>query len=242
MIRSRRYFAILATLLTLSVGRSATATEKVCVLNFERPEHGITKVLSTVFSRAPDTEVRNLATPNDLLDCIRGGSEEIVVVAHALQDPNNPGDNSPVNLAYFREAEPGEVTNPEPSQTAYVMRTFLPRAMQRIRAELQAQTQAGRLQLKKLRWMSCMPQKVFATYREFGLAMQENSIAVDFAPKNELMSLVYGEDMVSPDLEWLTKGIDCSRLQAWRTERNNNCREDWWPGCNRKTARICFPQ
>lgn len=212
---------------------AANPTQRICVLNFERPEHGVTKVLSMVFSRYPETEIRNLATPKDLYECVRGGSEEIMIIAHALQ--SEEGTQSDLaNLGYFRPADS--------NSNQYVVRPFLPRAMQRIREELRDQSRQGRLRLKRIRWMSCLPTAVFARYSDLKSAVEENSIEVDFAPKNEFLSLVSGQELVSLDLAWLTKSIDCFRLNEWQTERNSYCRADWWPGCDRRTAHACFPR
>src|SRR4051812_13611649 len=92
----------------IAEGIAGPTTRKLCVLNYERKEHGITPLLNKIFGHAPDTEIRHMALPTDLLECIQGGSEEILFIAHELLAPGTEKTDLPSDLGYFRIADEKE--------------------------------------------------------------------------------------------------------------------------------------
>jgi hypothetical protein len=74
------------------------APETVCVLNYERKIHPMTHELEKIFANDPKAKLTSEAVPIDLLKCLQDGAEEVIIFAHALEDPS---DANNVRLGYF---------------------------------------------------------------------------------------------------------------------------------------------
>jgi hypothetical protein len=85
---------------------SALAHGSVCVLSFERSEHFTTKVISKTFKKKSNHKIVTLAKPIDIVKCVQEGYSEIVIVAHAIYNPNKK--NTEAKLGYYRTLRPIE--------------------------------------------------------------------------------------------------------------------------------------
>lgn len=97
----------LCILFCFAIEHTAGAVErdrKVCVLNFERPEHPMSGLANKLFRLVPGVTLYQMAVPTDFLKCIADRSDEIVIMGHALEEPAKEPDKPPrISLAYFRD-------------------------------------------------------------------------------------------------------------------------------------------
>jgi hypothetical protein len=99
-------FFLFVTILSFSFSVfGAESGSKVCVINFERPESGVTKIVENALLGHDGVTIYSLATPMDFLNCIKNDSTEIVIIGHAIITPDNQDGKKPVNLGYFRNLE-----------------------------------------------------------------------------------------------------------------------------------------
>jgi hypothetical protein len=210
-----RIVALAGAILT---GSLANAAPRVCVLVYERAEHPFSVETKKVFSGDQNSDVTLEALPSNLMDCMLGDYEEIVLVAHAIEDPSNP---RLVSLGYFKPLTQDEIqkgiqdgelipgSKPEGwelGQPLYELDEFLPEIFRAIHAALIAKKKSGvNIPLKRIRWMSCLPDRVFAAYPELQEILDEFQIGIDVAPKQVLMSALMGEDVTGYDRLWLAE-------------------------------------
>lgn len=129
-----------------------------------------------------------------------------------------------------------------PGKEAFLTKPLLPKVMEVAREELNRQAKTlGSVSLKRFRLMSCLPQLVLNQYDQLRALLKVNSIQLDIAPSNPVASWLDGQPVTTPDIEWLAKSVDRWALKSWSTDQNPFCREDYWPGCDRRTARFCLP-
>lgn len=76
------------------------ATEDICVLNYERRVHPISKIMNEIFTGIPNIVLKNEAIPLDFLDCIKEGFSEIIIIAHSFQIDKQ---GKKFRLGYYRE-------------------------------------------------------------------------------------------------------------------------------------------
>lgn len=88
----------LVLLITFSFSSFAS---KVCALNFERPKHYTSKMVSKTFDANPSTKVVLLAKPVDILKCVQEGYSEIIIIAHSLYNPETPDKDA--KFGYYAE-------------------------------------------------------------------------------------------------------------------------------------------
>lgn len=86
---------------------SSISFSKVCILNFERPNHYNTIVINEVFKNNPNTKVIHLAKPIDILTCVKEGFNEIIIAAHGAYNPDTPEKKA--KLVYYREVRESEL-------------------------------------------------------------------------------------------------------------------------------------
>lgn len=91
----------LLTALLFTVATSVVQAA-VCVLNYERIKSPVTKAVEKAFKGAAGVTVKSMALPLDLQECIKAGSTEIVIIAHALETKESEKNKSPVPIAYFK--------------------------------------------------------------------------------------------------------------------------------------------
>jgi hypothetical protein len=104
-------------------------------------------------------------------------------------------------------AEKYDYENYPDSQPYYVIRPFLSNIMALARSELSHQAQSGTLTLKTIRLMSCLPEQVLAEYDDLRALIRENQIRLDIAPKNEVLSLLEGMTVTTPNEDWLRASL-----------------------------------
>jgi hypothetical protein len=73
---------------------------KVCILNFERPNHFTTEVIRSVMERNNEHKVIITAKPIDIISCVKEGFEELILIAHAIYNPEKPDYNA--KFGYYR--------------------------------------------------------------------------------------------------------------------------------------------
>lgn len=93
----------LVLLITFSFSSFAS---KVCALNFERPKHYTSKMVSKTFDANPSTKVVLLAKPVDILKCVQEGYSEIIIIAHSLYNPKTPDKDA--KFGYYAEKTIGQ--------------------------------------------------------------------------------------------------------------------------------------
>jgi hypothetical protein len=79
---------------------SAFAQNSLCVLGYERREFPISIGLKKLFSQYENVKLVVEAKPQDLVECLKLGYEEIIFVSHALLMDDSA---ERVNLGYFQE-------------------------------------------------------------------------------------------------------------------------------------------
>lgn len=85
---------------------------------------------------------------------------------------------------------------------------FLPKIFELIRVELAKQAASSQgIGLKRLRWMSCMPENIFDAYPDLKKAISVNSIALDIAPASAVFSFLEGFTVTQPDRSWLEESV-----------------------------------
>lgn len=60
--------------------------------------------------------------------------------------------------------------------------------------------------LRKISFVSCLPEKVLAYYPEIN-ELQRRGIEIKFAPKNRVMSFFMGQNVTSPNYDWIRNEI-----------------------------------
>ena len=197
----------------------------LCVLIFERDSFPITKAVRDVYDNYPETYVRTYATPKDMLDCVKAGAREVVVIAHLVQ----LGKDGDFRLGYFQ--------NTKNKDSFHLILNY---PFQQMLEYIKSQKDQNQLRLTKFRMMSCGPDVVFNAYP----VLKEIRTEIEFeqTPQSPVITAIKGENAVSFNREWLAKDIDCYKLgKRWRTDKNNWCEADHWPGCNRAAANYCLP-
>jgi hypothetical protein len=179
------------------MGSSWVFANPVCVLDFDRDDDSMSLEVQKIFADIPQVHLIMGAVPLDLVACMTGDYEEVIVIAHAAEDP---AQNDLVSLGYFKKTP---ALHSEPA--TYEFREFLPEVFRVIHLELLKQKNNGQeINLRRVRWMSCLPQKVFAAYPEFLQTLQEFQIPLDLAPEQKLMSALLGESVTGFDKLWLS--------------------------------------
>jgi hypothetical protein len=231
-----KYFNTLLLRLTVMAGAILTssvamASPRVCVLVYERAPHPFSVETKKIFAKDSDADVTVEAVPSNLMDCMLGDYEEIILIAHAVENPEN---KKQVSLGYFKPLSDEEVQagiqdgelvpGSKPAgwqlgQPLYQLNEFLPEIFRAIHEGLDAKKAAGQeILLKRIRWMSCLPQSVFAAYPEFKQILDDYKIALDIAPKQILMSTIMRETVTGYDRLWLAESAqpdDAPSPDAW---------------------------
>jgi hypothetical protein len=222
----------LASLLTIASASAGTAAEgaearpQVCILNYERLIHPITRELMKTFNSDPDSHLFTEAVPVDLMNCLLGNYREIILVAHAIEDPSQ---HDQVSLGYFTRYTDAEKQALEqqavqqgvkiPDETLYHLKAFLPQIFRTMHVALeQLRASGGVVSVKRIRWMSCLPEQVFAVYPEFKQILDEFGIGLDVAPKQVLMSALLGKSVTGFDRLWLAESAqqeESTAPNAW---------------------------
>lgn len=213
-----------------ATGTSVASAQKTCVVAFVYDRGPVAELIKWAYLGMPNTELHMMASGLDFINCVRSRATEIVIIGETLVDPKH-SPLEPVPLGLFRAADlAGEVE----------VDKLLEQPMRVARMELlmQAATLQG-VALRSVRLMSCKPQQVLLNYPNLRFLLEENKIPLDIAPSNQFWSWIEGFTVTSPAIDWMAKHNDCAPLHVWRTDENPYCRDDSWPGCNRKTARYC---
>jgi hypothetical protein len=215
LIRFAKIAAVAGAILTSS---AAMAAPRVCVLVYERAGHPFSVQTKKIFASDANADVTVEAVPANLMDCMLGDYEEVILIAHAVEDPKN---KKLISLGYFKPLSSDEVqqgiqdgelvpgSKPagwELGQPLYQVEEFLPEIFRAIHDGLAAKRAAGQeISLKRIRWMSCLPKSVFKAYPEFKTILDEFNIALDVAPKQLLMSTIMRESVTGYDRLWLAE-------------------------------------
>jgi hypothetical protein len=218
MGRLFQFTVVHAFIAAVFLSNSALAASRVCVLVYERAPHPFSVETKKIFAQDSNADVTVEAVPSNLMDCMLGDYEEIILIAHAVE---NPTDKKQVSLGYFKTLSDDEVqaglkdgelvpgTKPKGwqlGQPLYQLNEFLPEIFRAIHEGLDAKKAAGQpIALKRIRWMSCLPKSVFAAYPEFKEILDDYQIALDVAPKQVLMSTIMRENVTGYDRLWLAE-------------------------------------
>jgi hypothetical protein len=73
--------------------------------------------------------------------------------------------------------------------------------------DLYSLVKTSNLALRKIRLMSCEPQKVFNAYPALKRIVQEQGITLDIAPKNHILSFLNNKQITTFDRAWLKKSL-----------------------------------
>ncbi|MFZ4403490.1 MAG: hypothetical protein ACOYOK_05250 [Pseudobdellovibrionaceae bacterium] len=221
---------IVCALLIPFIGNAQTSistNKNICVLVYELPSSTIAKGVHLVFGHDPSVLSKYNAKPKDLIDCIEKDYSEIIIVAHALEIKND----SPLRLGYF-------ISNPKQANQ-YRMGIFLDHVFKKAIV-------AAKSKKIKIRWMSCAAKEVLQNYPSLQNFLSIPEVSVDFAPTSFTAGLFEKHKVVafnSRTMSWLAQSLpantDCHTLLVWKTQGNMYCEKDWWPSCDRKTARRC---
>jgi hypothetical protein len=242
---ARESVFILMLFIELIVGRAwaepAQVPRRACILVYERAQSPIAQKVAEMFKNYRPAAVTLEARPVDIVKCIDSGFEELVIVAHAfeLQDSVTATGNFEVRLGYFTRAPKSDSSEDSPYQAGF----FLDHVFKLAHRALAKRRAAGLPSVTKIRFMACDMKQIFINYPSFERLIRDNSIALDVAPSHSIVNLFRDANhKVTPfDVEWLSKTVDCFSLNEWQTESNRFCRNDWWGGCDRETAKICLP-
>lgn len=246
----RRLFLGLALLtwlgmLTFSFPSMAGMTQtkaRACILVYERADNPIARKVVEMFRDYPAATVTIEARPINIVDCINSGFNELVIVAHAfeLQDNITTTGHPEVRLGYFTRIS-DSTSREEPAYTAGF---FLDHVFRLANQAIARRKTAGLKSVTKIRFMACDPKQIFLNYPTLQKIISDNGIEFDVAPSASIVNLFRdGNHKATPfDIEWLSKTVDCWSLDEWQTESNRFCRQDWWDGCDRATARLCLPR
>ena len=79
---------------------AGAAGTRLCVVDFQTRAHPISKELTKIFGQRPDAKLFIEAQPSDLVECLSGDYEEVILVGHTgIMDETQEH----INLTYFEE-------------------------------------------------------------------------------------------------------------------------------------------
>lgn len=223
---------------TLPAGASGAA--ELCVLLFESGRNPLVKHVESLFKSIPNSVVVVGARPLDFLDCIKKRYREIIFIAHGVLREDIKSPKPVYQLGYMVDMEiNGELHS--------VPRVFFNEIFNQVYAELKRQqSEPNGVGLQRFRFAACAIEQVMLSHPALYQLIQEFPREYDVAPEAPwpFQSSWSGAeaDIVKRSLtyEWLSRSARCESATTWFTERNRFCQKDYWPGCNRRTARFCF--
>lgn len=214
--------AFIIALVFLSPTYLLAQADSVCVVNFERQAHPYTKVVKEIFGgkRPPRVMVYHNAGPLHFLECIKSNATEIIVIAHALE----MGEGSErYNLGYFRPLSLEDKKNLKKvmlekkgeeevkkinwnEELYFPPLPILPKIFEKSLSYLRQKKQAGQnISLKRIRLMSCEPEKILERYQALTQIIEEFSLQVQLAPTDAIGGLLNGKEVTKMDYHWLAE-------------------------------------
>ncbi len=263
MFKINMRFVFIINFLVCALGHSQEKA-RVCILNFERRIHPLTKHIKQVFEGYSDLRIVHEAKPSDINTCISDGVEELVIIAHSL---SNDAKTEHVNLGWFLELTGKEreqkiadtigllekqisslqilsqskhaerlkrplIPKNQDSRTTEDLKIYkLNKALNFYKnfpadrpfyatsyidsrvfattyALLGEQSAQGQMQLKKIRLMSCLSQKIMMRYPTLRKIAADFNVEMDLAPSSAILSWMSGHEVTSmSNTKWLRKSL-----------------------------------
>lgn len=216
-----------------------SASHDLCVLLFETESSPIAGHIGSLFKNYPNSVVVIGAKPLDFLDCIKKKYREIIFIAHGVLRDDIKSATPVYQLGYVVEMDVN-------GEKRAVPRVFFNEIFNQAYAELQRQRhEDGSTGLTTFRFAACAIDQLMLSHPTFYKLVQEFPQAYDVAPEAPwfFQSRAGSAAEVvkrSISYEWLAKSSRCEDATSWFTDRNRFCEKDYWPGCNRQSARYCF--
>ena len=210
------------------------AVEKICVLSVFANRASEHEKVEKVFKNYAPAKVIKTPSYKEIMECFQGEYDEVIWLSHgAISGITKPyvapiyysKETGSKNLIFERFFE--NIANQLPSSAINLRVAF-----------------CGANDKKLRRSIDVLINKI-----------RENGGQVDFSPKMELMSKIYGKAVTDLNLNWLSKSLDHEKLISWQTNYTRNCMQmgkrrchknkvctsDSQFKCNRKSAKYIIP-
>lgn len=211
---------------------------KTCVLSILEKESPASQKVSSIFKFDHQFDLFQEPSLSQIKSCFASNIyQEVIWISHGtLLQGGLPVKSSPIFI--YRDSQ------------GHVQKAMIPNRFFEVLSQL-SQTNNY---LKKVRVNVCglseNPEKIQeqSYYRStIEILLQnllKNHIAVDVSDKSILGTYVVGEPVTAISENWLSESLNWnerSLYKKWRTEGNQNCEYDSWPGCDRQTAQMVIP-